>query len=256
MTRIETGWLKLERVAVAVKHLPATLEGFKIVHMSDFHLDPFNQLDLIREAVAIANSIQPDLTVLTGDFVTRRAEAIEELIPALAALTASQGVFAVLGNHDVYTNAQTVRGALEQAGITVLCNTGVALGNYHGTLYLAGLDDGRWGQPDLQQALDGLPANALCVLLMHEPDFADTAAEDGRVALQLSGHTHGGQIRLPFIGAPVLPKMGKCYIQGLYRVQGMWLYVTRGIGSSGLPIRFNCRPEITEIRLVSSTEHE
>lgn len=256
LARTEPMWLKVERVRIPIKHLLPGLEGLKIVHMSDFHLDPFNQIDLIHQAVAIANSLHPDLTVLTGDFVTRRAEAIWELSPVLAQLTARYGVFAVFGNHDVWTNAQMVRTGLQEAGIVVLRNTGVVLGNQHAPFYLAGLDDGCWGFPHMDQALADVPQGILCILLMHEPDFADAAAQDERVALQLSGHTHGGQIRLPFIGTPVLPYMGRCYVQGLYRVNGMWLYVTRGIGSSGLPLRLNCRPEVTEIRLVSDSSGE
>ena len=117
-------------------------------------------------------------------------------------------------------------------------------------IFLAGLDDGWSGQPDLNLALQNLSPGIPTILLMHEPDFADIFSKDKRVSLQLSGHTHGGQVRIPGLGAIVLPDYGKKYEQGLYRVKDMWLYTNRGIGVIWPAVRFNCRPEITEITLV------
>ncbi len=250
---LEPRWLQLEHIVLPVQHLPPPLAGFRIIHMSDLHLESFTPPALVRQAVQVANSRQADLVVLTGDFATYRASAAAQYIPMLAPLTARHGVFAIYGNHDLWTDAATVQQALQAAGIPLLCNCGVTLGSGEGRLYLAGLDDYRWGKPDLPQALAALPDGVPCILLAHEPDIADTAARDGRIHLQLSGHTHGGQVRLPLVGPPMLPRLGKCYIRGLYRVRDeMWLYVTRGIGTSGLPVRYDCRPEITEITLVSS----
>jgi len=252
VTRIETEWLAVERVAIPLPLEPSqpALEGFKIVLMSDFHLYPFTQIDLVRKAVALANGLRPDLVALTGDYVLERAEAIFDLIPVLAQIEAKYGLFAVLGNHDYWTNAGIVRLGLEEAGIHILSNTGVALGVGKGRLHVAGLDDGWSGQPDLQSALSDLPGDVPAILLMHEPDFADDLSQDGRVFLQLSGHSHGGQVRLPGIGALLLPRYGQRYDQGLYRVRDMWVYTTRGIGVVGPPVRFRCRPEVTEITLV------
>jgi predicted MPP superfamily phosphohydrolase len=132
----------------------------------------------------------------------------------------------------------------------VLDNSGVALSAGGSQLYLAGVDDCWSGAPDLELALDGAPAAAPVVLLAHEPDFADTFALDGRVSLQLSGHSHCGQVRLPGIGALVLPTYGQKYDAGLNKASNMWVYTTRGIGVIGPPVRFNCPPEITEIMLV------
>ncbi len=120
-----------------------------------------------------------------------------------------------------------------------------------GGIYLAGLDDLWSGQADLTAALAQAPANVPTILLVHEPDFADTVAKDGRVSLQLSGHSHGGQVRLPGIGAPILPYLGRKYDQGLYNVNNMWLYTNRGIGLGRIPLRINCPPEITEFTLTS-----
>lgn len=250
-TGIETTWLAVEQVTIPLKQLPPALEGFRLVLMSDFHLYPYTRLEVVQEAVALANSLKPDLIVLAGDYVLESADAIDDLAPVLAGLNAAHGVFAILGNHDLWTNGTTVLNGLERAGVPVLYNSGIALGTGTGMLYLAGLDDGWSGQPDLERALAQRPADAPTILLMHEPDFADQFAQDGRVVLQLSGHTHGGQVRLPGIGALVLPPYGRMYDQGLFQVGDMWLYTTRGIGVIGPPLRLNCRPEVTEITLVS-----
>jgi uncharacterized protein len=212
----------------------------------------YTQLELVQKAVTLANGLQPDLIVLTGDYVLESEESIFELAPALAALNARYGIFTVLGNHDLWTNAKTVRRGLQQAGLPVLINEGVSLSVGPAELYLAGLDDGWSGQPDLKPALAQLPPDTPAILLAHEPDLADTFALDGRISLQLSGHSHGGQVRLPGLGAPVLPYLGQKYDQGLYQVGSMWLYTNRGIGLGPAPIRFNCPPEITEITLVSA----
>jgi len=253
-SRIETEWLQTERVTIPVKHLGSSFEGFKIVHMSDFHLYPHTQIELIQRAVKITNSLKPDLIALTGDYVsghkTRNSEAIFELAPVLSRLNAKHGVFSVLGNHEYWTNKNIVLTALKESGLPVLINHGLALNIGRQILYLAGLDDGWMGHPDLSKALEKRPGNLPTLLLVHEPDFADTYSSDGTISLQLSGHSHGGQIRLPGVGALVLPRHGRKYDQGLNRVRDMWVYTTRGIGVIGPPVRLNCRPEITEITLV------
>lgn len=249
---IEPGWLTVERVQVPIKALRPALEGFKIVQMSDLHLHPYIQLEFVQKAVAMANALQPDLVVFTGDYVLQTADAIFELAPALAALNPKFGIFTVLGNHDLWTDAEVVRIGLREAGLPVLTNEGLTLSVGNESLYLAGLDDGWSGQPDLKAALDKLPAGVPAILLAHEPDLADAAAGDGRVSLQLSGHTHGGQVRLPGLGPLILPRLGRKYDQGLHRVGDMYVYTTRGVGLIGPPIRFNCPPEITEITLVGA----
>lgn len=247
--RIEPTWAAVERITVPLKNLPAALDGLKIAHMSDFHLHPYTQIDFIRSVVARTNQLAPDLVVLTGDYVLEQAESIFELAPVLGGLNATHGVYAILGNHDLWTDAAVVEQGLTEARIPLLNNQTVPIAARNAALYLAGLDDLWSGQPDLSAALASVPADGPTVLLAHEPDFADVHALDGRIGLQLSGHTHGGQVRLPGIGALVLPPYGRKYDQGLYQVQGMTLYTTRGVGVIGPPVRFNCRPEITEITL-------
>ncbi len=250
---VEPQRLSVERVQVSLDDLPPPLEGFTLVQMSDFHLYPFTKIDLIQRAVAEANSLTPDLVLLTGDYVFAEAEAIFDLASALAKLEAKRGVFSVLGNHDLWTDSQVVKMGLAKAGIPVLLNKGVELEIEKESLYVAGLDDGWSGHPDLDRALADRPEDcSLAILLMHEPDWADEISQDGRVSLQLSGHSHGGQVRLPGVGAPVLPRFGQKYDQGLYRTGDMWLYTNRGIGVVNPPLRFRCRPEITGITLTRS----
>lgn len=248
-TRIEPEWLVVEQVQVPLQNLKPALEGFKIIHMSDIHLHPHTQIDFVQEAVSMANDLNPDLIVLTGDYVLQGADSIFELAPVLANLNARYGIFTIFGNHDLWTSREIVHTGLNEAGIPVLNNQGVSLNAGGELVYLAGLDDIWSGQPDLQAALDHAPPNAPIILLVHEPDYAPTVSLDGRIALQLSGHSHGGQVRLPRIGAPFLPPLGRKYDQGLYKVNDMWLYTNRGVGLSRIPIRINCPPEITEITL-------
>lgn len=241
--------LAVEQVQIPLQNLPASLEGLKIVQLSDIHLHPYTHIEFVQQAIARTNALKPDLIVLTGDYVQETAESIDELAPALAALDARLGVFSIIGNHDIWTNVKVVRAGFEQARLPLLHNQGVMLGMAGANFYLAGVDDGWSGQPDLKAALAGRTQDVPTILLAHEPDLADKFALDGRISLQLSGHTHGGQVRLPGFGAPVLPYLGRKYDQGLYKVNNMWLYTNRGLGLI-VPIRVNCSPEITEITLI------
>lgn len=251
-THVETHWLAVEEATLPIPRLHAALEGLRIVFLSDFHLYPYTQLPFIREVVAQTNALIPDLVLLGGDYVLGDAAAIDDLAPVLAGLNARHGVFAVLGNHDLWTDVATVTAGLTAAGLPLLRNSGVALPVGASHLYLAGLDDGWSGRPDLEAALIGAPVGAPVVLLLHEPDLVTQVAADGRVAVQLSGHTHGGQVRLPGVGALILPRYGQIYDQGRYQVGNTWLYTTRGIGVIGPAVRFNCRPEISLLTLVAA----
>lgn len=245
----ESGELVVNHITIPVENLHPALEGFKIVQLTDIHIYPITPLEVAVQAVAIANSLKPDLTVLTGDYVWREGEAIFDLAPVLAGLEAKHGLYAIIGNHDIWERLEISLTGLREAGIPVLINQGLTITEGAGSLYLAGLDDGMSGQPDLAAALDGMPAEAPVVLLMHEPDPADEYSLDGRVSLQLSGHTHGGQVRIRDMPM-VLPPLGRKYDLGLYNVNGMWLYVSPGIGEISVPLRYNCPPEVTEITLM------
>ncbi len=250
-TQVETEWLAVERVTVPIAGLHPALEGFRLVQMSDLHLYPHTQPSLIRRAVALANRLGPDLVVLTGDYVFATAQAAFELGAILSTVRARHGLLAVMGNHDWWTDVETVRAGFAHWSLPVLDNAGMLITVDEGQLYVAGVDDLWSGKPDLEAALANCPAGVPVILLAHEPDFADEHAEEGRIALQLSGHTHGGQVRVLGQRPLALPPYGRKYAAGLYRVEAMWLYVNRGIGVVTPPVRLNCRPEVTLITLTT-----
>lgn len=242
----------VERVRIPIPNLPSALDGFRIVQISDIHYYPFTTIELVSRAVEMANQLQPDLTVLTGDFIWHEVEAVFELVPSLARLNAKNGVYAGLGNHDHWTDVKVVSRAIEQERLSLLVNQGVPISIGQNTLYLASLDDGWSGKPDLAAAMANYADGAITVLMMHEPDLAPEYAVDKRIHLQLSGHSHGGQVRLPFYGPLILPYLSWQYPMGLYNINGMWLYTNRGLGTTNVPVRVNCAPEITELTLVNA----
>jgi len=244
----------VEYVQIPISNLPSALDGFRIVQISDIHHNryPFTTLELVNNAVQIAKELSPDLIVITGDFVWHEVEPIFELLPALAHLNAKYGIYLGLGNHDYWTNVKVVTHAIDQERLPLLVNQGVPISVGKSTLYLASLDDGWSGKPDLAGAMADWSENAITVLLMHEPDLAPRYAVDKRIHLQLSGHSHGGQVRLPSYGPLILPYLAWEYPMGLYNVNGMWLYTNRGLGTTNVPVRVNCAPEVTELTLVSA----
>ena len=203
----------------------------------------------MRKAVELANSLKPDLTVLTGDYVWRIPEGAEDLAAILSGLNARFGVYSALGNHDIWLDVELVKQAFARHRLPMLVNQGIPLTLGNASLYLAGLDDGWSGNPDLKAALEGAPPQSPVILLYHEPDLADQVSLDPRLTLQLAGHTHGGQVRLPLRGPVILPYLGRKYDYGLYRVNEMWLYTNPGIGMISVPYRYNCPPEVTEFTL-------
>src|SRR5688572_29038366 len=158
-TQVEPEQVVVEQLQIPIKGLDSALEGLRIVQVSDIHIDAYTHLETIQKATSLANSLKPDLIVLTGDYVTENAEAIFELQPCASALNAKYGIFASLGNHELWTDPALVRAALEKIGFPVLVNSGVALGIGKGLLYLAGVDDCWSGKPDLGSALARLPPN-------------------------------------------------------------------------------------------------
>lgn len=249
--RLSAEQLAVERVIVRLPRLPRAFHGFTIVQLSDLHYGPLVEPLSLSVAFDVARALQPDLFVVTGDFVSRltRMEA-DWLTHELSRLSAPEGVFAVLGNHDWWDEADRVAEAIEAAGVRVLRNEHVALQRDGATLYLAGVDDVRAGAHDLPGALRGIPSEACVLLLAHEPYFADAAARTGRVALQLSGHSHGGQMRVPILESLILRLTGHHkYPRGLNRVGELQVYTNRGLGVVGLPLRYNCPPEVTHLTL-------
>jgi predicted MPP superfamily phosphohydrolase len=241
--------LILERKQVRLPNLPNAFDGFRIVLLADLHLHPFTTANLIRRTVEISNALKPDLVLLGGDFVCSYAEAAFELAPILERLDAKHGVFAVLGNHDHHRGAHIVLDGLRRASIRVLMNQGVGLTVGDSSIFLGGIDSVSAGQPDPRAAFSARRNEPVCLALVHEPDYIDELSGLVQVDLQLSGHTHGGQFRIPGLGAIILPQWGHRYVEGLYRVGSSQVYTSRGIGMVGVPFRFNCPPEVTEITL-------
>ncbi len=245
-------WLTVERTTVPVPGLPEALEGMTIVQLTDLHLRPFTQIEHIERAVHLANSLCPDVIVLTGDYVWHDAEDVFELAPTLAKLNAKLGVFSILGNHEHKTNPELITETFENVGIPVFRNHGIDLSVGKAMLYLAGIDDGWLGNPDIKQTMDAHRRDIPVVLMAHEPDMIDWYAYDTRINLQLSGHTHGGQIQSAANKPLVRPYLGRKYVQGLHRVNESWVYTSRGIGTTGIPLRRNCSPEVAHLTLIAA----
>jgi predicted MPP superfamily phosphohydrolase len=251
---------QVTQLEIPLARLPEAFDGFTIAQLSDFHYEDHFSVVPIRKAVQVVNELHPDLIVLTGDFVTvpffahrrrhypQSAKNAEPCADALQGLRAAVGRFAVLGNHDAGSNPFRIAGALRDHGIPVLLNRSVPIERGASRFWLAGIDDALEGQPDLGAALAKIPVGEAVVLLAHEPDFADESSLSP-VDLQLSGHSHGGQIWIPGIGAPWLPVLGRKYPRGRYRVGNLTLYTNIGLGTIRAPIRLNCPPEITLITL-------
>ena len=212
---------------------------------------PFTSKKLLEAAVEQTNALRPDLVLLAGDYVCTDAESIRELGPILGRLSAKYGVFAVLGNHDRALDPdQLICGQLRAQSIEVLINRGLHTGPL-GRLFLAGLDSIYAGAPDPAKAFAAYRNGNVAIALVHEPDYFPTLVRLTPVDLQLSGHSHGGQIRIPPLGPLILPKWGQVYHSGLYTLGERIVYTGRGRGLVGLPLRLACPPELTEITLVA-----
>jgi uncharacterized protein len=251
---IEPNRPQIIRRDISLRRWPIALDGFTIALLSDFHYDPYFSVHPIRAAVKMVNALEPDLIALTGDFVSvpdfgdpeKGAAASEPCAELLRPMKAPYGVWAIMGNHDAFTDPERVTQSLVGTGLRVLSNQSIPIEHNGGRFWLAGIDDVLGGSADLDATLRQIPAGEATVLLAHEPDYADRVARYP-VDLQLSGHTHGGQIRLPFLRPLYLPELARKYLWGLYSIGNLVLYTNRGIGTVELPVRFNCPPEITLI---------
>jgi uncharacterized protein len=260
---IERHWIEISHHDAHIPGLPAAFDGIRVVQLSDIHLDEFTEPFFLREAVKRINEINPDLIFLTGDYVTRSPisnrvtifnGSVWQCANILNELKCRQR-YGILGNHDYMTGEDEVIAALTDNGIQVLRNAYLPIERAGGRFWLAGVDDPVFGNPDsgaaIPKSIRNIP-NEPVVLLCHAPDYVDdllTEPEAQAVALMLSGHTHGGQIRLPFFGPFHLPVLGRKYVRGWFRFGNLQLYVNRGLGTVDLPFRFHCPPEITVFTL-------
>jgi predicted MPP superfamily phosphohydrolase len=238
---------------IAIDNLPGALHNFRIVQISDIHFDEYTEPSFLRRVLARVNSLAPDLVLLTGDYVSHVPLSYDFVLGAMHRCAetlrdiACPQRFAVMGNHDSMLGIPVVQPILADVGIPLLVDEYVAIERAGQRLWLCGVIDPVTYVPNLSNAIPAKPDGPV-LLMSHGPDYADEVLAHPRgplVDLMLSGHSHGGQVRLPLVGALHLPPGGKKYVEGLFRLGRMQLYVNRGIGTVGLPFRLNCPPEIT-----------
>lgn len=246
---IEPHRYEVTETDIFIGELPERFEGFRITQITDIHHSRIVGLGDVRRMVAIAQETRPDLIALTGDYTTTYRRFIEPCAEALAGLSAPEGVWAVLGNHDHYTDPELTTRALQSRRMVVMNNLNTTLRRGTDAIQLAGIDDWSWAGADWSRAFYGLEPSRPTILLSHQPTVLDLD-QAKKAALIISGHTHGGQIRLPVIGAPArFVTQHLKYASGLFRRGQTQLYVSRGTGVIGLPVRFGARPEISVLRL-------
>ncbi|MGA8942141.1 MAG: metallophosphoesterase [Thermoactinomyces sp.] len=250
---VEKNHIELSRIRISSPRLPASFRYMKILHISDLHYGFFYDLEQLDQLVETIAWLSPDMICFTGDFVDQEFTESEAKNAAkiLKRLPAPDGKFAVLGNHDYLENVERVKNCLANSGFRLLINERNVVRRGQDAIYISGMDDLLAGTPEPGRIFEDadLP-DFFHILLAHEPDFA-TEIKDSPVDLQLSGHSHGGQVNLPFMGPLITPPLSRVYPSGLYKInQRLTLYTNRGLGTTILPFRFCCRPEIAVIELV------
>ena len=248
--------LRRERVEVPVAGLPAGWHGARIVQLSDLHSGRHVTAQRLRRIAQRAARLKPDLLVVTGDIVHNSTAFARQAADAIASIPATYGTYAILGNHDFWAGADAVDRELTHAGIQVLRNRGISLERGGDSIWLCGVDDPWSGRCDLRAALRGRPQGAATVLLSHQPNTWPLAQKAG-VQLQLSGHTHGGQVAMLWLHRSLsLARLITPFVAGLYRAGTSFLYVNRGAGSVMPVFRIGARPEVTELTLVPASTPE
>jgi predicted MPP superfamily phosphohydrolase len=256
-TLVEPLWFDVMDISLELPRLPRVFSGFRIVQISDIHAGeqfmPGHLGDVIEKVIAL----KPDIVLVTGDFVYSSPKMTEAILSRtrdmLAHLSNNFSVFAVMGNHDHWWDVDRVRNMLTNANVKELANDFFTVEKDGDFLHICGVDDYYEHHSKLEPILSRLPEAGCAILMAHEPDFADKSSAVGRFDLQISGHSHGGQVVIPFYGPPVLPRHGRRYPSGLYRVGDMYQYTNRGIGMVFPYVRFLCRPEITLFTLYGAT---
>ncbi len=259
MSKYEPSWLEVTELKLKLPRLPKSFSGFRLVQISDLHFGGWMDAERLKEVFSAVSSLSPDLLAITGDltlghsrhFQQEDRERYSELVQILSANTGEYLTVGTKGNHDYWVDPTVMQWIFQAGGVVDLNNSTHVLKSGGESLYLAGVDNIWYKDDRLDLVQAQIPRDECAILLAHEPDFADTSSLDRRFDLQISGHSHGGQIVLPYFGPPVLPRLGKKYPQGLYRVGDMLQYTNRGVGMVPPYVRFNCRPEITVLTLES-----
>jgi uncharacterized protein len=255
--RVEPSLIDIQEHNIKHPLIPNSFDGIKMIQFSDTHLGFQYNLHQFNKLVKKINSLQPDIILFTGDLMDEPNQytEINKLIPILKNLQAPLGKFCIFGNHDHGGyGSEIYRNIMETTNFTVLLNDSAQVKLMDGSkIYLLGIDDAMLGKPNLPLTLKNVPTDSFKILLSHAPDLAETAVQYP-IHWQLSGHSHGGQIKIPFFGALVTPPFGQIYPEGLYSIgenNPLSLYVNRGIGTTRLPFRFMSKPELTVFTLES-----
>jgi len=241
--------LSIEHERIQLNRLPKAFDGFRVVQLSDIHHGPFSDREQIERAVDTANRLQPDIIALTGDYISKERHYAAPCAEMMGRLKAKYGVYAVLGNHDHWTDAALITDLFRAEGITVLINEGMHFEKNGESIWLAGVDDTMVGLEDLPLALAGARDDEMKLLLAHNPIILRRAAR-ASVDLVLSGHTHGGQVAIKGeVNGSTVRGARKRLLKGLGRLSNTQIYVNRGLGTVVLPIRYGCPPEISLLEL-------
>lgn len=247
---VEPHWIEVTEFDLRLPHLPPEFDGYRIAHASDIHIESGRMAVDWPGIAALITHQNVDLICLTGDYVTFAGNwQARRLVEGFLRLHASDGVYAIMGNHDHWGRYGQSRDALHRAGVIELNNEVRVVRRGQVELYLSGVGDLWVGNGDLAQIAARIPDEAASIILVHEPDFAGAVSRAGKFGLQLSGHAHGGQVALPFLGPILTPPYGRKYPRGLYQVGSMFLYTNRGLGTFGPSFRICSRPEITVFTL-------
>lgn len=247
---IEPNVIKIKRIELDIKNLPPSFEGIKIAHLSDFHSKNFGEKE--KRILAMLSELNPDFVFITGDFINWTTKNLESCQGFWQELSKNypQKTFGVLGNHEHrHPKFKNIRNLLKESGIEILENETRRIEKGGGSIFLIGLDDPREGYDDIEKAMAEIEADTPKILLAHSPEIFRKIKNEN-IDLTLVGHTHGGQINIPFIATFFLPlKYDRKYKSGLFKGGSTYLYVNRGIGETILPIRINAFPEVTLIEL-------
>lgn len=240
----------IKTIEIKIKNLPSELKGFKILHLTDIHAGDYIRKNYIERVVKLSNQQAPDITVITGDFTETDYKDIYWSAPILAKLKAKYGVYGVSGNHDIWNGYEKIMNELEKNNIEIIDNKGVRIKQNGASLFLAGISDHKIGNSDIRQALENQQENEPTVLLSHNPDAVEIL-DNNKVDIMLAGHIHGGQWCFPLIGPLMVPsKYGRKHAWGLTKYNNTYVYTSKGIGTTTIPLRINCPPEIVTIKLI------